>query len=183
MVEMQSTQTILSHKGQPLFMQFEEIFEIVKELKGQLGLCYPYQTAVSREISELESPLFGTGASALSVPQVDATYLRQLGLLQQWYVFRGERTEILRFFEKHPFLVSLLVEIYPNISEFFPYSLVYLMVATDPEEAGIDQLIAFIATGLDPDDALDALNAFDKKWWLSSLKRTQGKLCMTLEFR
>ncbi len=96
MVNMQSTQTIVSHKGQPLFIRIGEIFEIVKELKGQLGLRYPYQTAVSQEISEIETPLFGTGASALSVPQVDATYLRQLGLLQQWYVFRGERTEILR---------------------------------------------------------------------------------------
>jgi hypothetical protein len=181
MVNMQSTQTILSNKGQTIFTRFVEKFESVKELMGQLGL--PYQTAISQEISEIERPLFGTGASALSVPQVDAKYLRQLGLLQQWYVFRGERTGILRFFEKYPFLVSLLVEIYPHIREFFPYSLVYLTVATDPEEWGIDRLIAFIATDLGPDDALDALSAFDKKWWLNSLKQAQGKLCITLEFQ
>ena len=101
----------------------------------------------------------------------------------EWYVFRGERTGILRFLEKYPFLVSLLVEVYPHIKEFFPHSLVYLTVATDPEEFGTDRLIAFIATDLEPDDALDALSAFDKKWWLNSLKRTQGKLCITLEFR
>ncbi len=178
---MQSTQTILSNKGRPIFTRFVEKFENVKELIGQLGLSY--QTVISQEILEMERPLWGTGASALSVPQVDAKYLRQLGLLQQWYIFRGERTEILRFFEKYPFLVSLLVEAYLNIKEFFPYSLVYLTIATDPEEFGIDRLIAFIATNLDPDGALDALSAFDKKWWLNSLKRAQGKLCITLEFR
>src|SRR5271157_615798 len=134
MVNMQSTQTILSNNEQPLYTRFIETFESVKELIGQLAL--PYQTSVSQEISEIERPLFGTGASALSVPQVDAKYLRQLGLLQEWYVFRGERTEILRYFEKHPFLVSLLVEAYPHIWEFFPYSLVNLTVATDPEEWG-----------------------------------------------
>jgi len=181
MVNMQSTQTILSNKGQPGRVHFVEKFENVKELIVQSGLSY--QMIVSQEISEIERPLFGTGASALSVPQVDAKYLRQLGLLQQWYVFRGERTGILRFLEQYPFLVSLLVEVYPHIKEFFPHSLVYLTVATDPEEFGTDRLITFIATDLEPDDALDALSAFDKKWWLNLLKRTQGKLCITLEFR
>lgn len=127
--------------------------------------------------------MFGTGASALSVPQVDARYLRQLSLLQQWYVFRDERTRILRFLERYPFLVPSLVEVYPHIEEFFPHSLVYLTIATDQEEWGIDRLVAFIATDLDPDEALDALSTFDKKWWLNSLKRAQGKLCITLEFR
>ena len=103
---MQSTQTILSNKGQPGRVHFVEKFENVKELIVQSGLSY--QMIVSQEISEIERPLFGTGASALSVPQVDAKYLRQLGLLQQWYVFRGERTGILRFLEQYPFLVSFI---------------------------------------------------------------------------
>jgi hypothetical protein len=178
---MQSTQTILPNKGQPIFTQLVGDFENVKELIAQLGL--PFQMIVSQEILEIERPLFGTGASALSVPQVDARYLRQLSLLQQWYVFRDERTRILRFLERYPFLVPLLVEVYPHIEEFFPHSLVYLTVTTDPEEWGIDRLVAFIATYSDPDDVLDALSAFDKKWWLNSLKRAQGKLCITLEFR
>ncbi len=178
---MQSTQTILSNRGRPIFTRFVERFEDIKELIVQLSL--PYQMIISQEILEIERPLVGTGASALSVPQVDAKYLSQLGLLQQWFVFRGERTGILRFLEKNPFLVSLLLEVYTNIEEFFPLSLVYLTVATDPEEFGADQLIAFIATDLDPDAALDALRAFDKNWWLNSLNRAQGKLCITLEFR
>lgn len=138
---------------------------------------------ISQEISEIECPLFGTGASALSVPQVDAKYLRQLRILQQWYIFRGERAEMLRFLEKYPFLVSLLLEVYSHIEEFFPRSLVYLTVSTDLEEFSTDRLTVFISTDLDPDSALDALSDFDIKWWLNSLKRAQGKLCITLEFR
>ena len=178
---MQSTQTILSNKGQPMFTRFVEEFGNVKELIAQCGLLY--HMIVSQEISEIERPLFGTGGSALSVPQVDAKYLKQLDLLQQWYVFRGERTGILRFLERYPFLVPLLVEAFYNIQKFFPYSLIYLMVSTDPEESGTDRLVAFISTDLGPDEALDALSAFDKRWWLNSLKGSQGKLCITLEFR
>lgn len=177
---MQSTQTILSNNEKSIFTHFVEGLEDVKEFIAKS--TRPYQTIISQEISAMERPLLGTGALALSVPQVDAKYLRQLGLLQQWYVIRGERTELLHFLEKYPFLVSLLLEVYLHIEEFFPHSLVYLSVSTDLEEFGTDRLIAFISTNLDPDNALDALSAFDKKWWLNSLKRAQGKLCITLEF-
>lgn len=123
------------------------------------------------------------GLEIVSKYVVDAKYLTELALLQQWYVLRGERTGILRILERHPFLVSLLVEVYSAIEEYFPRSSVYLTVATDPEEWDTDRLVAFIATGLDPDSALDTLSTFDKEWWLNSLKRAQGKLCITLEFR
>ena len=53
------------------------------------------------------------------------------------------------------------MEVYLHIEEFFPHSLVYLTVSTDLEEFGTDRLIAFISTNLDPDNALDALSAFD----------------------
>lgn len=45
---MQSTQTIFSNKGQPIFTQLVGDFEKVKELIAQLGL--PYQMIVSQEI-------------------------------------------------------------------------------------------------------------------------------------
>ena len=111
----------------------------------------------------------------------DAQYLSLLHVLQRWYVFRGERVEVLRFLERYPFLVPLLVETYYNIVEYIPHSLVFLAVVTDPEEFGTDQLIASIATDLGPEEAADALSHLDKKWWLNSLKRAQGKLCITLE--
>lgn len=170
-MNIEETQTILSNKGLPVFIDLRELISHVS------------LPIISKKIIEVEVPWIGTGASALSVPQVDTKSRRQLGLLQQWYVFRGERTGILRFLEKNPFLTPLLIEAYAHIREFFPYSLVYLSIDMDSEEFGADQLDVFISTSLEPDNALDALNAFDKKWWLSSLKRTQGKLCITLEFQ
>jgi hypothetical protein len=89
----------------------------------------------------------------------------------------------MRFLERYPFLVPLLIEAYRNIQRCFPLSLVYLTVISDPEEFGTDQLTAFIATNLEPERAIDALNNFDKTWWLKAVKRTQGKFCVTLEFQ
>lgn len=107
----------------------------------------------------------------------------QLDLIQKLYAFVFERARILRFLEKYPFLVPMLIEAYSNIEKFFPHSLVRLAVVTDPEEFGTEQLTAFVVTNLGPDETIDALSAFDKKWWLKSLKRTQRKLCITLEFQ
>ena len=112
----------------------------------------------------------------------DAQYVDPLQVIEQEYVFKSDRSEIVRFLEKSPFLTSLLMEAHRNIMKFFPHPLVSLTVATDPEEFGADQLIASIATGLGPDEATEALRLFDKKWWLNSLRQAQGKLCITLEF-
>lgn len=176
-----STYSILSEKGLPVFSRHLGQIGAVRDLIALLN--WPYQMVVSQGISELERFWARTEVSPISVPQADELYLSLLEVLQQWYVFRGERTEILRFLERYPFLVLLLVEAYYYIEKFFPQSLVFLTVVTDPEEFGADQLVAFISTDLDPDEAVNALSAFDKKWWLNSLKQAQGKLCITLEFR
>ncbi len=176
-----STYSILSEKGLPLFSRHLAQIGTVRDLIALLN--WPYQMVVSQGISEVERFWTRTEASPISVPQADELYLSLLEVLQQWYVFRGERTEILQFLERYPFLVPLLVEAYYCIEKFFPQSLVFLTVVTDPEEFGADQLVAFISTDLDPDEAVNALSAFDKKWWLNSLKQAQGKLCITLEFR
>ncbi|HVB24041.1 MAG TPA: hypothetical protein VNG51_19040 [Ktedonobacteraceae bacterium] len=125
----------------------------------------------------------GTGTSPVSVPQVNIHYLEKLEALQHLYVFRGERARLVQFLEKNPFLVPLLLETFWVIEKFFPHSLVHLALTTDPEEFGTDQLVAFIATDLGPDEAIEALDKFDKKWWLNALQRTQGKFVVTLEFR
>jgi hypothetical protein len=122
------------------------------------------------------------GSSTVSVPQTDIQYRLQLQTLERWFILRGERAEILYFLEIYPFLVPLLFESYAEIERYFSHPLVYLGVATDPEEFTIDQLTVSIATALNPEDAVHALNEFDKAWWLNSLKRAQGKLCITLEF-
>ncbi len=152
-----------------------------RELKAFLG--WSSQTAGVQGVTELVRSWMLSSDLTISVPRTDVQYLDRLHVLQRWYFFRGERVDILRFLERYPFLVSLLIEAYYSIVEFFPHSPVYLAITTDPEEFGRDQLTVFIATDLGPDEAVEVLSRFDKKWWLNSLKRAQGKLCITLEFQ
>ena len=103
-------------------------------------------------------------------------------LLERFYSFR-ERSDVLGFLERCPFLVSLLLEAYRKIREYFPYSRIFLEVVTDPEAVGDSQLVVFIATNFDPDKADRRFERFDEDWWLDALYRAQGMLCMNLEFR
>jgi hypothetical protein len=112
----------------------------------------------------------------------DAKYFNPLRAVEERYVFRGDRSEIMQFLERYPFLVSLLTEAYSNIVKYFPNPSIFLSVATDPEEFGADQLVASIATNMGPDEATDALSTFDKQWWLNALNWAQDKLCITVEF-
>ncbi len=176
-----STRSIFSKAMPSAYVEFSVLPDTRNRIKFFVG--WLDQTIISQGISGLERFWMVKHAPTISILQADAQYLDQLHILQRWYAFRSERTEILRFLEKYPFLVSLLVEAYYNIVTYVPHSLVYLDVITDPEEFGAEQLIAFIATDLDPDEATNALSYFDKKWWLNSLQRAQGKLCITLEFQ
>lgn len=137
---------------------------------------------VSKDIQDMERHWMKQGSSTVSVPQTDLQYRLQLQTLARWFILRGERAEILYFLEMYPFLVPLLFEAYVEIERYFSHPLVYLSVAADPEEFTTDQLVVSIATTLNPEDAVHALGEFDKAWWLNSLKRAQGKLCITLEF-
>lgn len=109
-------------------------------------------------------------------------YKTEIQWLEQLYTFR-ERPGVLRFLNKYPFLVSLLLEAHKKIGDYFPNSQVFLEVVTDPETINDHQLVTFIATNLVPDKAVDSLNRFDDDWWLDALDRAQGKLCINLEFQ
>lgn len=137
---------------------------------------------VSKDIRDMERHWMKQTSSTVSVPLADIQYRLQLQTLERWFIFRGERAETLYFLEMYPFLVPLLFEAYDEIGEHFSHPLIYLSVAGDPEEFTTDQLVVSIATTLNPEDAVHALGEFDKAWWLNSLKRAQGKLCITLEF-
>lgn len=136
---------------------------------------------IAGEVLDTQRRWLKQGTSTVSVPQTDVRYRLQLHILERWYIFRGERAEILHFLEKHPFLVSLLFDACGEIEKYFSHPLLYLAVAIDPEESTTDQLVVSIAIPLTPEEAVNALNQFDKAWWLNSLKRAQGKLCITLE--
>lgn len=103
-------------------------------------------------------------------------------LLERFYTFR-ERSNVLGFLDRYPFLVPLLLEAYGKIGEYFPCSRIFLEVVTDPDAVGDSQLLVFIATDFDPDEADDKFERFDEDWWLDALDLTQGMLCINLEFQ
>ena len=106
----------------------------------------------------------------------------EIPLLERLYRFR-ERLDVLGFLERCPFLVSLLLKAYRKIREYFPYSRIFLEVVTDPEAVGDSQLVVFIATDFDPDEADERFERFDEDWWLDALDQAKGMLCINLEFR
>ena len=105
-----------------------------------------------------------------------------IDLLERLYVFRNYR-EIRQFIEHNSFLTPLLYEAYIKIGLYFPSSRRSLVVSKDPEGLGGDQLVLFIATELEPADALEQLTALDHNWWLSAIDQAKGKLCINLEFQ
>lgn len=102
--------------------------------------------------------------------------------LEDIFVFRRARN-VTEFLEEHPYLCPLLFEAYDRIQEHFgPRPQVTLEVVTDPEATDDRMLYAFIATRLPPEEALEKLDQFDEEWWLTALARTQGMLCIDIEF-
>jgi hypothetical protein len=105
-----------------------------------------------------------------------------LKTLQEKYVFRNDWRDIWNFLTKYPSLPSVLVEAHHNLMKYFPNNpQVFLSISIAPEDLSEDQLVASVASGLDVDAEMDALRTFDEEWWLDSLERTDGKLCVTLE--
>ncbi len=110
------------------------------------------------------------------------THEFELRLVERLYTFRRP-VEVLRFLERHPFLVPLLVEAYSKFGNYFgPYPRAFLEVVTDPEAPDDRELFALICTSLTPDEMLDRLDRFDRDWWLDASHTAQGKLCVDVEF-
>ena len=84
--------------------------------------------------------------------------------------------------EKYPFLVSLLLEAYVEVGNYFPHSRVFLEVFDDPEVEGMDKLFAYIRTPLPVDEALARLDKLDEEWFLDQLDRAAGRFNFNLEF-
>lgn len=98
--------------------------------------------------------------------------------LERLYTFR-EPTEVLQFLEKYPFLVPLLLEAHEHIRHYFPDSPLFLQYVPDPE-IDYSQLVVYIATDLEPEEATDTLDQFDD-WWVEVPNRGQDKMSISLD--
>jgi hypothetical protein len=131
---------------------------------------------VEATINHPNQPLENIPSITTCTPQIDIVHLKAQ------FFLRGE-SEILQFIATNQFLLDLLPEAQSNIINYFPGSELALRVITNPEGVDDSQLVLFIITNLTPEDALSMLQQFDDAWWIDALDRTQGKLCITLEFQ
>ncbi len=101
---------------------------------------------------------------------------------ERLYAFRKPE-EVGQFLEAYPFLTPLLREAHDKIDDYFgPQTAVALEVVTDPEAMDDRELFAFIQTSLPSQEALDRLERLDQDWWLDASDRSEGRLCIHVEF-
>jgi len=150
----------------------------------------PWASEVKKVVSAISlwSGSTATSPEALAATQnwqvVGASTVRiapiEVELLEQWYTFR-EREKVLWFLEENPFLVSLLLDAYVEVENYFPHSKVFLEVVSDPEVEGWDQLFAYIRTFLPVDQALAQLDKLDEEWFLDQLDQVDDLFNFNLE--
>ena len=86
------------------------------------------------------------------------------------------------FLADRSYLIPILIELPARIRQYFDSAQLSLEVFVDPEVADYVKLLALINTELDPEQALDTMEKFDKQWWLKNKPRTQGELIIDVEF-
>ena len=92
----------------------------------------------------------------------------------------GNWPGVTAFLVKHAGLCPAVVELPTAVARYFARGArLTLEVATDPDD-GTQSLVATIVTALPPSRALDRLDQFDRRWWLSRASR-YSSLVVTVE--
>ena len=99
--------------------------------------------------------------------------------IEQLYRLRNPE-EVWRFLETHQYLVPLLIEAHDHIRKYFPTADLVLEYAADPEVAGEEQLLLFIAIEQDVDRAHEAMKQFSHDWWFNAGDQADDDLCIVL---
>lgn len=107
--------------------------------------------------------------------------LTDLARLETLYSFR-DRNTVVDWLEKYPFLVPLLFEAPSHIRKYFPDEPLFLEVCFDPEIAELTQLVAYIATDPDVDEAMERLDRLAEEWWLEVIDQGEWKMDVNIEF-
>jgi hypothetical protein len=115
------------------------------------------------------------GVASFPVSQGD------LKTLEQFYTLR-QKSEILQFLEKYPFLIPPLLEAPDKIHQHFPNAKLFLQVVDDPEIIDYVHLVLSILTNIDPDDAALKLNQVDKEWELNLSHEVQKRFFTAVEY-
>jgi len=114
---------------------------------------------------------------AVKVPELDLKHLERM------YGFRNKQ-EVLNFLCERPQIIPLLEEGRPKIDKFFGTEVrVVLEVAIDPESPDEEsELFACIQTRLSVQEAHERMKLLDEDWALSAFAKSDGDLCVDMEF-
>lgn len=84
--------------------------------------------------------------------------------LEKSYIFR-DKTEVIEFINKYPFLLPIVLDAPVQISPYFPEQKLLLQVINDPEIPNyIHLVLSIILTDLAPDEAMDREDELRKNW-------------------
>lgn len=115
-------------------------------------------------------------------PSVLIPPLDLVDVLADAYQFK-DYSSVSEFLDKHPYLVSVLIEANLAIRGVFRSDVpIVLNVFDDPEANDVRELFALIQTDLTPEEALRRLTYLDQKWWLDASVRAQCRLNIDVEF-
>jgi hypothetical protein len=106
--------------------------------------------------------------------------LADIEQLKENYTFRRENL-VIKFIQKHPFLLDVLKEAYPQIRKHFPDETLVLEVNFDKEGAEYDMLFIHIQTEQEVAISLQNFDNLDNEWWLDKMEAANYKLCIHLE--
>jgi len=112
---------------------------------------------------------------------VSIAQLKAAQQLERLYQLRNPE-EVWHFLEMHQYLVPLLVEAHDYIKKYFPTADRVLRYAPDPEIVNEEQLILYIATNQDVDEAHEVMEQFDHDWWSKAGDQADDDLCIMLRF-
>lgn len=167
---------VLLTKPFPFFQidkqDYREIWNQQDILTLLCSILFPFPSNVLPIRLETESE---SGMSVVLELEKELTGLKEL--------FKFRNVAIVEEYLKRNYtLIETLFEAYLVINNRFGFDTqICLEIITDPETPQFEQLVAFIRTTMNAEDAFDALTSLEEEWWLEHTSFTTGLLCIHLE--
>lgn len=86
-----------------------------------------------------------------------------------------------RLLRDNPEVAALVAEAADQLGRFIPDARLSLEVLEDPDYGDDEQLFLGVATALQDGEAFEALQRFDREWWVHHARRGRGLLCIDLD--
>ncbi len=133
-------------------------------------------------------PIYHKPSQRISmIAEADVRDAGQAGLNQSMVLLNSKYTlrnakEVSDFLSDNKYLLPLLIEAHDRIRDYFPTEILFLEVATDPDEVGEKELVIYICTSQKPKEAVEKLDRLDENWWLDASTISESKLLIQVEY-